>query len=397
MYVRLRPDSGRLLDLCLVGVIVLGTLLLAVRIIDFGCPPFEDAAMLMRYAEHVAQGDGLVWNVGEKPLDGATDFLFVLLAAALNRVGFSVENAVRLLDFICHVALVAVVYFGAKRAGGGRRAPAAFAALLMAAGPGYLLVAAYFGTPLFALLAAVTWVLAGLCSERPEDRGRAGAFSAAALLLGLARPEGVIIAALAALSVPLRGGFRKSIRFLLTFVAVYAVLGGAYFAWRWSYFGYPLPNPFYKKGGGKLYWDSFLISWNNGWVFLRPVIWAAPFAFLAKGGARRFAAAVLVVGGFLSAWVLLSSEMNHFMRFQYPILPVILIEFAAVLRGAADAPHPWLDRTAPRLRAATVCAAAVLLLAPAVQDYRHAVTAKVPHRTAATRSLCGCGTAMRAA
>jgi ADP-heptose:LPS heptosyltransferase len=23
--------------------------------------------------------------------------------------------------------------------------------------------------------------------------------------------------------------------------------------WRWQYFGYPLPNPFYKKGGGTLH------------------------------------------------------------------------------------------------------------------------------------------------
>ena len=51
--------------------------------IDFNIPPFEDAAMLMRYSQHLAGGHGIVWNIGEKPVDGATDFLFMAAAAGL--------------------------------------------------------------------------------------------------------------------------------------------------------------------------------------------------------------------------------------------------------------------------------------------------------------------------
>src|SRR5271157_1860440 len=45
--------------------------------------PYEDAAMLMRYSENLARGHGIVWNVGEKPVDGATDFLVMVLVAGL--------------------------------------------------------------------------------------------------------------------------------------------------------------------------------------------------------------------------------------------------------------------------------------------------------------------------
>ena len=30
----------------------------------------DDAMVSMRYAQHLAQGHGLVWNIGEKPVEG---------------------------------------------------------------------------------------------------------------------------------------------------------------------------------------------------------------------------------------------------------------------------------------------------------------------------------------
>jgi len=60
--------------------VLLGALVAQVaRTFDFAAQPEEDAAILMRYAQHLAAGHGIVWNVGEPPVDGATDFLFMLL------------------------------------------------------------------------------------------------------------------------------------------------------------------------------------------------------------------------------------------------------------------------------------------------------------------------------
>src|SRR4051812_24123669 len=39
---------------------------------------FEDAMISMRYARHLADGHGLVWNVGEPPIEGFTNLLWVL-------------------------------------------------------------------------------------------------------------------------------------------------------------------------------------------------------------------------------------------------------------------------------------------------------------------------------
>src|SRR5512147_306326 len=70
--------------------------------LDLRGRPEEDAAMLLRYAQHLAAGEGVVWNLGERPVDGATDFLFMLLVAALHRVGVPLETAARGVGLVAH-------------------------------------------------------------------------------------------------------------------------------------------------------------------------------------------------------------------------------------------------------------------------------------------------------
>ena len=101
------------------GWLALGLLLLAgLYTISFArssLHPYEDAAMLMRYSEHLAQGHGIVWNVGEKPVDGATDFLVMVLVAGLVKAGLGVESATRLLGFLSHLVTVLVIYWSLRR------------------------------------------------------------------------------------------------------------------------------------------------------------------------------------------------------------------------------------------------------------------------------------------
>src|SRR6266508_1682888 len=89
--------SKRALDFLLALLLIAITFLYAWRFVDFQIPPFEDAAMLMRYAQNLAGGHGIVWNIGEHPVDGATDFLFMATSAALIKIGIPVGRAIHLL------------------------------------------------------------------------------------------------------------------------------------------------------------------------------------------------------------------------------------------------------------------------------------------------------------
>src|SRR5436305_11085379 len=86
------------------AVVALGAVLAfcALQTLRVARHPEEDAAMLLRYARHLAQGQGIVWNVGEKPVDGATDFLYLLAVAAVTRAGLGVESAARAVGLVAH-------------------------------------------------------------------------------------------------------------------------------------------------------------------------------------------------------------------------------------------------------------------------------------------------------
>jgi len=76
--------------------------------------PFEDAAMLLRYAQHLADVHGFIWNIDEAPVDGATDFLLTVVVAGLTVLGAPVEVAARFIAMVGWLATIAVVYFTAR-------------------------------------------------------------------------------------------------------------------------------------------------------------------------------------------------------------------------------------------------------------------------------------------
>lgn len=242
--------------------------------------PFEDAAMLMRYAEHLASGYGIVWNIGSAPVDGATDFLFMVLAAFFTRLGLSVEAAVRVIGIVSHTLTVLIVYFGARRLHGASRGLAAGSAAFLAVGPGLRYVEAYFGTPLFALLAGSTWYLGVRLIQGRTTRRRVWLFAGAALCTGLIRPEGVLLSVFILMSVVFARGLRRSATIIACFAGVFIVAGGAYLLWRIWYFGHLLPNPFYAKGGGQLHPQSLLNSVRHTATLALPFLVLLPYALL---------------------------------------------------------------------------------------------------------------------
>lgn len=333
--------------------LVLGLLLLAFlgwyvhAHLDMSGRPEEDAAMLLRYSQHLAEGRGIVWNVGDAPVDGATDFLFMLLVAGLHALGFPLETSARAIGLFSHAATVLLVFAGTRLLFGLGRPWALVLAVFLAVGPGLRHLAACYGTPLFALFSTIAWLLACRLAlvEGERQRGPALAFALAALLGGLARPEGVFLGGfmLFAVLVARRGKGARAIvsRFLLVFLT----LGLAYFLWRFRYFGHPLPNPFYKKGAGGLHWHSFRKSWSNLWVLAWPFVALLPLGLLARKARRAALFTALPVLLFVSLFVLISDETNYVMRFRYPILPVILIGCVPVAQALAA----WAREAAPRL------------------------------------------------
>jgi hypothetical protein len=335
----------------------------AICCVSFTRYPEEDAAMLLRYSRHLAQGHGIVWNVGERPVDGATDFLFMLLVALVHRLGLSLEGAARAVDVAAHALAVLGVYAAIRRLYGAPWALALIPAAYLAVGPGLRYAAACYGTPLFALTAlGLFWSAQRLADSGPDTlRPRAIVFASAGLLAGLARPEGVFLAVFFLVAVVLyrRGAGTHTI--LTAFAAIFLTAGLAYFLWRWSYFGHPLPNPFYKKGAGVVHWAVAGKAFRNIVRLSGPFLGVLVLGLLAKKARRAALFALVPTVLFGALWVLISDETNYFMRFRYPILVAELVAWVPVAQRKAE---EWgLDRLrarGPRVRAALAAGFALL-------------------------------------
>lgn len=371
------PDAGLFL------IVVTTATLHALIAVDFPLPPAEDAAILMRYAKHAAAGHGIVWNIGEAPVDGATDFLFMLAVAAIVKCGAGLEAATRALILAAHAATAGLAYLAARQIGGASRPWALATAAYVILGPGTLYLSAYFGAPVFAFAAALAWTCALAIIAGKTSAAWPPLFAFCSLLTGLIRPEGVILSLLMLIAVIVAIGARGAIRAAAWFAAVFATLGLAYFVWRWDYFGQPLPNPFYKKGGGALHWTSLKDSIFNTAKFTLPLAPLYAFALYRTRAWRTAVATAVPIAGFTAAFVLISNEMNFAGRFQYAVLPIALISWPFMFRFPSSKAQisDLSSRTAPGAAERMLRVSAFLAIAftVACAFYFHVLRSDTPH------------------
>jgi hypothetical protein len=366
MFFLSKANAGAAVALIVVCLVFLS------QYVNFSIPPFEDAAILMRYAVHLAAGQGIVWNPGDTPVDGATDFLFMVMAAGLHATGLSIEHAVRSISISAQVGTVLLIFFGMRRVQGAGVIPAFLTAMYFAVGPGFFLAAAYFGTPLFVLFVALSWLLAQqLFIAETLSKENYCLFALACLLAGLVRPEGVLLGIFMLCGVRVMVPASEFRKLLQIFSLVFVCLGGAYFFWHWHYFGYPLPNPYYKKGAWQLYpgslRDSVLVSMH----LLYPVLPAFLLALRNQITRRLLVAFLLPLLGSIVMWALLSNEMNFGGRFQYPTLVIGLLCWYPLVRTLhADFHLPVLSSLQ---KIACIAVAAIYVSVALTREISHAV------------------------
>jgi peptidoglycan/LPS O-acetylase OafA/YrhL len=208
---------------------------------------FEDAMISMRYARHLAAGHGLVWNVGEPPIEGFTNLLWVLWMSVAHLVGLS-ESKVSLFVMLSGVAiLLATGFVAAKVARKVSDAPWVPLAVLAATLFNYPLVFwTLRGMEVGALTLAV-YTLLWLALENEESFSfrrtvAMGAVTAAALLI---RSDSVVAVGLISLY-----GFLFSARrwlFAATIGTFACAAVGGQMVSRRLYFDETLPNTYYLK------------------------------------------------------------------------------------------------------------------------------------------------------
>ena len=215
---------------------------------------WDDAYITFRFADHLANGQGLVWNIGGDRVEGFTSPLHVLLLAAGTRAGLDPWWSSLWISVTCVLFAAAILLLLVWKQAGTIHPLVAILVGIYLIDPAtaihttsgletQLFIAVLFG----ALLLSVSFI------SSPRYSVSLG-LGAIIFLSVLTRPEAVLYGiglyvalAINCLSLMEAGRVKESLIKLGSSVALVAVLGVIYATWKLEYFGYLLPNPFYVK------------------------------------------------------------------------------------------------------------------------------------------------------
>ncbi len=304
------------------GVCALVFLFLALRFWDH---TVDDAFISFRYARNLVDGHGLVFNPGER-VEGYTNFLWVMWASLSLWLSVDPEQSSRWLGLATSAAsLAAVVRFGPSTPRG--RLALWIAPLLLALNPAFAVWATGgLETPLFAAL--ILWGTCSAANGVESERGELPLSSALLFALAaLTRPEGALLAAILVLAaVVLHRPGPRFWRSWCTWVGVFLLIFTPYLVWRWSYYGYPLPNTFYAKVGSSSAQLQRGLAYAHDF-FRVTGYWLLPIAAVGFWGPRsRFLALVATLAGALVAQVVfLGGDGLPMYRFFVPLLGLLFL------------------------------------------------------------------------
>lgn len=210
----------------------------------------DDAFIAFRYLDHLLEGHGLVYNLGER-VWGYTNFLWVALLCPLVAAGLDPLRAAQLLGVLSSSLVLALVLVGLPGRGKATRDWNLGGAALLASNGAFLLQGlSGLETSFFTLLVLVTLALYLGANTRSGWRRPAAAGFAAALAT-LTRPEGLFLFGLLVFDALVerkrtRGGLGGVLAGLLVgFVPLVLV----YELSVWHYYGALWPNSIDAKVG----------------------------------------------------------------------------------------------------------------------------------------------------
>ena len=243
----------------------------------------DDAFISFRYARNLLEGQGLVFNVGER-VEGYSNFLWTLeLAAIWGAFGVRPEYAAPWLSVAFTVGTVAVMVWWVLRTPGlAYRGLTAWMALgLVCSSATFAVWTSGGGLETRQFTFFIVLAVVGLALYRQQRWGLLGA-SLSLAAAGLTRPEGPLIAAIcigwfAVQRMADAGRLRLDWRGLAYLVVPCAIIIAAHFLFRYTYYGEWLPNTYYAKFVRPWYEAGFRYLWaaalETGLYLLMPLAW----------------------------------------------------------------------------------------------------------------------------
>jgi hypothetical protein len=330
----------------------------------------DDAMVSMRYAQHLAHGFGLVWNIGQAPVEGFTNPAWMLLMTVFHLLPIAtskVSLAVMISSAVILLANLVLVYKICERLH-----PTSGLTPLLAAG----IIAFYLPLIFWSLRGMEVGLLVLLIDSSLLLALQPGGNWKEALALGLLLSFAVLTRLDASIQVfiilaylILRRFPKRS--FMLPLVLV-LLTTAAILIFQRLYFGDFLPNTYYQKMAGAVLWERVR---NGLLMFTQHALWdtalPATFSFIcliAYRDLRRsetlLLAALFAAQCAYSVWVggdYAEAEVDAANRFITQGMAPLIILFSLALDRVLSDPRLRLNER-PRPRAAAAAALSLLTL-----------------------------------
>ncbi len=307
----------------------------------------DDAFISFRYADNLVRHGELVFNLGER-VEGYTNFLWTVLMAAVLGLGLDVGTWSKILSIAAALSTMLVLTRFLENLITERHPLITLAAWLLAAAPCYACWSTGgLETQLFTLLMTLGWT--GYLDALHRDEPRFALCGCWFALAAMTRPEGMLVFGLVCVFHAIRvitlerritpsGSEWK-------FLAVFLLLFGPFFAWRWSYYGWPFPNTYYVKTGAVGFWAPgfrYFLSWvNDHWLWVVPL--AAVGALFKVDDSRRSAIylSCLLIAAYSLHVIRVGGDFMGLHRFLVPLMPLVVILVALGAMQAWDKVILW--------------------------------------------------------
>jgi len=336
---------------------------------------YDDSFISFRYAENLANGHGLVYNVGER-VEGYTNFLWTVIVAGAMALGADPLIFAKIVGVLFAVATMLLTLrlgvFVTGRGGWRSVLPMLF---LACSGP----FVAWAQWGLEGGMFTFFTVLGLFLFLRALKTESSLAFSSLSFLVAtMTRPEGVIFmgACLAyylllvrrarKLKTDVEGQERGAaaasggpngtgpidlaslvrldqfpIR-LAQLIMPFAVIYGIFYGWRFSYYGYPFPNTYYVRMAGSV--GAYLDQWARGLKYIFDFSWRGggvvivvlvALLWIAHRPARRSMFSFLSIFCFIPIIYSMhvGGDSKHLYRLLMPYLPILYVLVAQSLSG----------------------------------------------------------------
>ena len=219
----------------------------------------DDIFITFRYIENWFNGLGIVYNPGER-VEGYTHFLWLLLIAFFQKLGFNPINVSEWLGLISYLGILLIFLINSYRKSEKIKIFLPLTAIVLALHYDFKVWASGgLETSFFTLLIAISYLL--ICFSKMSEVKLLILSGLVSTLAIITRPDAIIFYFITFAFVITRKYFQtisaKSLwKIIIQFNLAFLIIYIPYFVWKYFYYGNFFPNTYYAKSGAESYYKQ---------------------------------------------------------------------------------------------------------------------------------------------